>query len=80
MTNTEAFDLAQRKARYGHQHWIVWATRNGGYEAKLATLVGKINGLVQKLNILGTNAISSSVTGVELEIERSRLRERCAKP
>lgn len=45
-------------------------------ESKLATLVGKINGLVQKLNTLGTNAISSRVTGVELEMERSRLRAR----
>lgn len=45
-------------------------------ESKLANLCGKINGLVQKLNTLGTNAISVSVTGVDLETERARLRDR----
>jgi hypothetical protein len=45
-------------------------------ESKLAALCGKINGLVQKLNTLGTNAISLGVTGVELETERLRLRDR----
>ena len=45
-------------------------------ESKLVAIVGKINGLVQKLNTLGTNAISSRVTGVDLETERARLQSR----
>lgn len=45
-------------------------------ESKLAMLVGKINGLVHKLNTLGTNAISSRVTPIDLATERQRLRAR----
>ena len=47
-------------------------------ERKLAPLVAKINALVHKLNTLGTNAISLSVSPVDLETERQLLRDRLA--
>lgn len=31
MTASEAFDLARRKARYGHRDWVVWCDRNGDW-------------------------------------------------
>jgi hypothetical protein len=33
MTGEEAFKLATNKARYGHKSWIVWADRNGAWNA-----------------------------------------------
>jgi hypothetical protein len=33
MTNTEAFALARRKARYGHRDWLVWKGRDGAWNA-----------------------------------------------
>ena len=47
-------------------------------EARLKKLVVQINVLVHKLNTLGTNAMTkaSAVTGVSLETELGRLRER----
>jgi hypothetical protein len=47
-------------------------------ETRLEPLVQQINELVHKLNTLGTNAISLAVSGVDLETERQRLRERSA--
>ncbi|HYF09529.1 MAG TPA: hypothetical protein VD970_18055 [Acetobacteraceae bacterium] len=34
MTGTEAFELATRKARFGHRDWIVWQERDGSYRAE----------------------------------------------
>ncbi|HYO09970.1 MAG TPA: DUF1992 domain-containing protein [Tepidisphaeraceae bacterium] len=48
-------------------------------EARLETLVAQINDLVRRLNTMGTNAINLSVTGVDLEQERARLRERLGR-
>jgi hypothetical protein len=45
--------------------------------ARVKALVLQINSLVYKLNTLGTNAMKTAVTGVDLEAELSRLRERC---
>ena len=45
-------------------------------EAGLEALVRQINGLVRRLNTLGTNAISTGVAPVDLETERARLRRR----
>ena len=45
-------------------------------EAHVHRLVQLINDLVHKLNTLGTNAINIAVTGVSLEEELARLRER----
>ena len=45
-------------------------------ETKLPPLVAQINALVYKVNTLGTNAMKTGVAGVDLEIERQRLRER----
>jgi hypothetical protein len=46
-------------------------------ERRVRLLVTQINALVHKVNTLGTNVLHSAVTGVELEVELSRLRERC---
>lgn len=51
------------------------ATRDG---RRVEYLVGQINALVYKINTLGTNALNAPVTGVSLEDERARLRERLA--
>jgi hypothetical protein len=45
-------------------------------EVRLAKLVGEINELVYKVNTLGTNALHSCVSTVDLESEKRRLRER----
>ena len=45
-------------------------------EARVRVLVKTINGVVHQLNTMGTNAINSPVTGVTLEHELARLRER----
>jgi hypothetical protein len=45
-------------------------------ESHLEDIVTQINDLVRRINTLGTNAIDIAVTGVELETERRRLRER----
>lgn len=45
-------------------------------ECVLESLVRQINDLVRKLNTLGTNAIPSQVVPVDLEQERTRLRQR----
>ena len=47
-------------------------------EARVRALVGQINALVYKLNTLGTNAIKSAMSGVELDEEIARLRMRLA--
>ena len=47
-------------------------------EARVRMLVAQVNALVYKLNTMGTNAIKSSVAGVDLEEELSRLRGRLA--
>jgi hypothetical protein len=44
-------------------------------EKQVMRLVAAINGLMRKLNTLGTNALSSPVCGVSLEDELGRLRE-----
>jgi hypothetical protein len=45
-------------------------------ETKLTPLVARINALAYKINTLGTNAMTSGVVGVDLEIERRRFRQR----
>jgi hypothetical protein len=45
-------------------------------ESRLEPVVRQINDLVRRINTLGTNAINAAVVGVELEVERRRLRER----
>jgi hypothetical protein len=45
-------------------------------ESRLESLVAQINELVRKINTLGTNAINIGVSGVDLEVERERLRAR----
>ena len=45
-------------------------------ESRVRTLVGQINELVLKLNTLGTNAIQLAVTGVDLDAELLKLRQR----
>jgi hypothetical protein len=45
-------------------------------EARVRVLVRTINGVVHQLNTMGTNAINSPVSGVTLEHELARLRER----
>ena len=45
-------------------------------ESRLEPLVAQINDLVRRINTLGTNAINIGVSGVELEVERERLRAR----
>jgi hypothetical protein len=47
-------------------------------EQHLASLVGKVNELVHKLNTLGTNAISLGMAPVDYDAELKRLRERLA--
>jgi hypothetical protein len=37
MTAQEAYELANRKSRYGHRDWLVWKGRNGQYHAELTT-------------------------------------------
>jgi hypothetical protein len=37
MTGEEAFKLASVKARYGHKSWIVWAGRDGAWNAAVET-------------------------------------------
>ena len=45
-------------------------------EAKLTSLVARINALAYKINTLGTNAMKTGVVGVNLEVERQRLQQR----
>ena len=45
-------------------------------ESRLEAVVAQINDLVRRINTLGTNAINLAVAGVDLEVERQRLRER----
>ena len=45
-------------------------------ESRLVPLVAQINDLVRRINTLGTNAINLAVVAVDLEHERTRLRER----
>jgi hypothetical protein len=47
-------------------------------ESRLESIVTQINDLVRRINTLGTNAINLAVVGVDLEVERERLRERVA--
>jgi hypothetical protein len=44
-------------------------------ETQVVGLVAAINSLVRKINTLGTNALSSPVSGVCLEVELRRLRD-----
>ena len=55
----------------------IFGSRNERVLRQLGKTVTQINALVYKLNTLGTNALSSDVTGVDMETELSRLRERC---
>jgi hypothetical protein len=50
-----------------------------GTEARVVALVTAINAAVRNLNTLGTNALTSPVAPVSLEIERRRFRERVAE-
>ena len=45
-------------------------------ESQLPALVAQMNQIVHKINTLGTNAINLAVVGVELHVERERLRAR----
>jgi hypothetical protein len=45
----------------------------------LDPLVGRINALVQKVNTLGTNAINLGIVPIDIEQERSQLRQRLAE-
>src|SRR4051812_35391160 len=45
-------------------------------QSKLESLVEEINRLVREINTLGTNALNTGVAGVELHVERERLRDR----
>ena len=45
-------------------------------EKQLSLLVQQINDCVYRINTLGTNALKASVSAVDLEVERSRLRQR----
>jgi hypothetical protein len=45
-------------------------------ESHLEHLVGKINGLVHRINTLGTNALNTGVAPIDLETQRARLRLR----
>jgi hypothetical protein len=45
-------------------------------DQRLPRLVAQINVLVHKINTLGTNALRAPVAPVDLEAERTRLRER----
>jgi hypothetical protein len=47
-------------------------------ESRLEAVVHQINDLVRRINTLGTNAINIAVVGVELDVERERLRARLA--
>jgi hypothetical protein len=47
-------------------------------EKRVEALVTLINGVVRQINTLGTNAISSAVAPLSLEVELNRLRERLA--
>ena len=51
------------------------ATRD---ERRIIQLVAQVNALVYRVNTLGTNALKTPVTGVSLEAELARLRERLA--
>jgi hypothetical protein len=48
-------------------------------ESKLALLIERVNELVRKLNTLGTNAIQLAIAPLDLETQRTRLRERLAR-
>jgi ribosomal protein L40E len=52
---------------------------NAKTEAKVVALVMAINAAVRNLNTLGTNAISTPVAPVSMEIELQRFRERNAE-
>src|SRR5207248_11321879 len=45
-------------------------------EKQLPALVDQMNQIVHKINTLGTNALKASVAPIDLETERTRLRER----
>ena len=45
-------------------------------ESQLSALVGQMNDIVHKINTLGTNALKASVAPIDLEAERTRMRER----
>jgi len=45
-------------------------------ENRLPALVAQMNQIVHKINTLGTNALKASVSPIDLETERARLRER----
>jgi hypothetical protein len=47
-------------------------------EQHLAKLVGEFNELVHNVNTMGTNALRSCVSTVDLETERQRMRDRLA--
>jgi hypothetical protein len=51
------------------------ATRD---ERRVVVLVAQINALVYKINTMGTNALKAPVTGISLEEELARVRERLA--
>jgi hypothetical protein len=46
------------------------------HEKQLPALVEQMNQIIRKINTLGTNALKASVSPVDLEAERGRLRER----
>jgi hypothetical protein len=52
---------------------------NADDEAVLPALVASVNQLVHRLNTLGTNAISIGISPLDLETERTKLRERRAR-
>jgi len=45
-------------------------------EKQLPALVEQMNDIIRKINTLGTNALKASVAPIDLETERTRLRER----
>jgi len=48
-------------------------------ESRLAALVTQLNLLIRRLNTLGTNALAGNIAPVDLDVERHRLRRRCAE-
>ena len=48
-------------------------------ESRLEPLVAQINELVRRINTMGTNAINIGVAGVDLDVERERLRGRAGR-
>lgn len=63
MTSSEAFELARRKARYGHRDWVVYRRRDGSWSAAQYSAAA-IKAAMLEMGTAGHFSLIAASTGI----------------